>query len=157
MVHAVLRETGVDPRSVELELSEDIVLSSEESTGAQLERLASTGVRLSVDDFGVVHTSVRYLARYPITTLKIDRTFVRDIAADHAGPIVMKALIDLGHSLQLNVVIEGVETEAQHAFVRGCGCDEIQGFYVGLVVDASRATELLASGVAHTASMLAAV
>jgi diguanylate cyclase (GGDEF)-like protein/PAS domain S-box-containing protein len=143
MIGRVLRETGVDPKRIELELSENIVLTDERSTIDQLDRLARTGVRLSVDDFGVVHTSVRYLARFPITTLKIDRCFVRDLAVDRAGPIVLKALIDLGHSLSLNVVIEGVETAEQLSFVRSCRCDEIQGYFTGNLVMREEASALL--------------
>ncbi|HTK30253.1 MAG TPA: EAL domain-containing protein [Vicinamibacterales bacterium] len=142
-IDRVLRETGVDPASIELELSENIVLSSAATTMGQLDRLARTGVRLSVDDFGVVHTSVRYLAKFPITTLKIDQSFVRDISSDRAGPVVMKALIGLGHGLHLNVVIEGVETAEQEAFVRACECDEIQGFHVGRVLRPDQAKALL--------------
>jgi EAL domain-containing protein (putative c-di-GMP-specific phosphodiesterase class I) len=143
LISRVLGETGVDPKRIELELSENIVLTDERSTIDQLERLARTGVRLSVDDFGVVHTSVRYLARFPITTLKIDRCFVRDLAVDRAGPIVLKALIDLGHSLSLNVVIEGVETAEQLSFVRACRCDEIQGYFTGNLVMREEASALL--------------
>jgi diguanylate cyclase (GGDEF)-like protein/PAS domain S-box-containing protein len=142
MVERVLRDTNVRPSDVELELSENIVLSSEQSTTAQLDRLAKLGVRISVDDFGVVHTSIRYLATYPISTLKIDQSFIRDIAVGRAGAVVMKSLIGLGHSLGLNVVVEGVETAEQERFVRDCGCDEIQGFYMGLVLPQEEAVEL---------------
>ncbi len=145
LVERVLRETGIEPSLVELELSEDIVLSAQDFTVRQLEGLAQLGVRLSIDDFGIVHTSVRYLANFPIATLKIDKSFLRGGVPGHAGGVVMKALIALGHSLELNVVVEGVETSEEAAFARNCGCDEIQGFYTGPVVGADEARAVLTS------------
>jgi len=143
MVSGVLRDTNIDPTQVELELSENIVLTSGMSTAQQVQRLADTGARIALDDFGVVHTSVRFLAKFPITTLKIDQSFLADLSANQPAPIVVKALIALGHSLGLNVLIEGVETAEHKAFVQASDCDEMQGFHIGRPLSAEEVAFLL--------------
>jgi len=129
-VEAALHEIGFDARDLELELSEDTIFEASPAIAETLERLARMGVRLSIDDFGLVNASVRYLARLPIATVKIDQSVVRDIFKDQAGPIIMQALIALGHGLNLEVVAEGVETADQAAFLGAHQCDAMQGLFL---------------------------
>jgi diguanylate cyclase (GGDEF)-like protein len=128
-VARVLQETGLDPRSLELELTESLLIQDAEGTIAMLKVLHGMGIRLSIDDFGAEYSSLGYLKRLPINTLKIDQSFVRDIATNANDASITKAIITLGHCLNLNVVAEGVETEGQAAFLRAQRCNEMQGYY----------------------------
>jgi len=133
MVAAVLEETRLDPRHLEMELTESMVMDNVGAAIATLRGLKSLGVSLSVDDFGTGYSSLAYLRSLPIDKLKIDRSFVRDIGhtLDTDGGVLAQAIISLGHSLHLQVVAEGVETLAQAQFLERQGCDEVQGFYYG--------------------------
>ncbi|MDE3223840.1 MAG: EAL domain-containing protein, partial [Nitrospirota bacterium] len=125
----VLQDTGLDPCSLELELTESLLIQDAEGTIAMLKTLHGMGIRLSIDDFGAEYSSLGYLKRLPINTLKIDQSFVRDIATSADDASITKAIITLGHCLNLNVVAEGVETEGQAAFLRSQRCNEMQGYY----------------------------
>ncbi|MDE3018460.1 MAG: EAL domain-containing protein [Nitrospirota bacterium] len=125
----VLQGTGLDPCSLELELTESLLIQDAEGTIAMLKTLHGMGIRLSIDDFGAEYSSLGYLKRLPINTLKIDQSFVRDIATSADDASITKAIITLGHCLNLNVVAEGVETEGQAAFLRSQRCNEMQGYY----------------------------
>jgi EAL domain-containing protein (putative c-di-GMP-specific phosphodiesterase class I) len=103
-------------------------MSDPEAAARTLASLKESGVRLSMDDFGTGYSSLGYLKRFPIDTLKIDRSFVRDITTDADGATLIRAIINLAQNLRLKVVAEGVETEEQLAFLRANGCDEMQGF-----------------------------
>jgi len=144
-VEAALHETGLDPHALELELSESIIFGSAPSTVAELRRLINLGTRLSIDDFGAAHSSLRWLLTFPVATLKIDQSFIRDILTDATGARVMKALIGLGHSLDLKVTAEGVETQGQREFLEANNCDEMQGFHIGGLLAADQVGPLLAS------------
>ena len=129
-VSAILAETGLDPSHLEMELTESVIMHNAEAAVSTLRQLTSLGVRLSIDDFGTGYSSLSYLKHLPIDTLKIDQSFVRDIVAgspDHR--VLARAIISIGHSLDLKVVAEGVETEAQLEYLRQHDCDEVQGFY----------------------------
>lgn len=128
-VARVLQDTGLDPRSLELELTESLLIQDAEGTIAMLKALHGMGIRLSIDDFGAEYSSLGYLKRLPINTLKIDQSFVRDIATNANDASITKAIITLGHCLNLNVVAEGVETEGQAALLRAQRCNEMQGYY----------------------------
>jgi EAL domain-containing protein (putative c-di-GMP-specific phosphodiesterase class I) len=132
-VSRVLAETGLEPAALEMEITESMVMHNAEAAIAILQGLKSLGLALSVDDFGTGYSSLAYLKDLPIDTLKIDRSFVRDIdAAGDAGEgVLAQAIISLGHSLELKVIAEGVETDAQLRFLARHGCDEVQGFYFG--------------------------
>ena len=130
MLIATLAKTGIDPASgaLELELTESMVMQNVEANMVILDRLHAMGIRVHIDDFGTGYSSLSYLKRFNIHTLKIDQSFVRDIVTDPDDAAIASSIILLGHSLKLNVIAEGVETEAQHKLLRELGCDEIQGY-----------------------------
>jgi diguanylate cyclase (GGDEF)-like protein/PAS domain S-box-containing protein len=127
-VGALLAEAGFDPSRLELELTEGTVMEDTESAVGTLRELKAKGIKLSVDDFGSGYSSLSYLKHLPIDVLKIDRSFVRDMAADPRDAAIVMAVITLAHSLKLKVVAEGVETEEQLRFLRLLRCDEMQGY-----------------------------
>jgi EAL domain-containing protein (putative c-di-GMP-specific phosphodiesterase class I) len=133
IVSRVLADTGVEPAALEMELTESMVMHNAEAAIAVLQGLKSLGIALSVDDFGTGYSSLAYLKDLPLDTLKIDRSFVRDIDAgsDSREGVLAQAIISLGHSLDLKVIAEGVETDAQLRFLVKQKCDEVQGFYFG--------------------------
>lgn len=128
-VSSVLRESGLDPRSLELELTESALMQHVESTVLRLQALKTMGVRLAIDDFGTGYSSLSYLRQFPIAALKIDQSFVRGISADPVDTAIVRAVISLGKSLGQRVIAEGVETHEELAFLRSQQCDEGQGFY----------------------------
>jgi diguanylate cyclase (GGDEF)-like protein len=132
-VSRILEETGVDSRHLEIELTESMVMHNVNTAIATLHGLKSLGIALSVDDFGTGYSSLAYLKDLPIDTLKIDRSFVRDIGYGEGADegVIAQAIISLGHALHLKVIAEGVETERQLGFLRRHGCDEVQGFFYG--------------------------
>ena len=130
LVSEVINKTGMAGR-LELELTESMVMHDAENVIATMQGLKAIGVRLSVDDFGTGYSSLSYLKRLPLTSLKIDGSFVRDTTS--GGPdegLIAKAIISLGHSLHLKVVAEGVETPEHRAFLEAHDCDEIQGYLI---------------------------
>jgi diguanylate cyclase (GGDEF)-like protein len=144
-VSRVLEETRLDARHLELELTESMVMHNVEAAVATLQGLKSLGVALSVDDFGTGYPSLAYLRNLPIDKLKIDRSFVRGIGAGEQRDdgVLAQAIISLGHNLNLRVVAEGVETDAQVRFLKRHGCDEVQGFYYGEPVAPAQHAKLL--------------
>ena len=143
-VEQILKETGVNPRLLELELTESLLMTDAEAAAQTLHNLKAIGVRLAVDDFGTGYSSLAYLKRFPLDALKIDRAFIRDCITDPEDAMIASAIISLAHSLKLKVVAEGVETEAQLNFLRARGCDEIQGYYFARPLDVSLATRAIA-------------
>ncbi|MDB5924374.1 MAG: hypothetical protein JWN13_3310 [Betaproteobacteria bacterium] len=146
-VRQILSETGLNPRHLEMELTESMVMHDVEAAIAILQGLKSLGVRLSVDDFGTGHSSLSYLRRLPIDTLKIDKSFVNRIGAKNDGDdgLLAQAIISLGHTLKLRVVAEGVETEAQLKFLTAHRCDEVQGYYFSKPIPAAEYASMLGS------------
>ncbi|HZS11023.1 MAG TPA: EAL domain-containing protein [Nitrospirales bacterium] len=143
-VDQILRETRLSPLSLELELTESLLMQDPERTMAMLERLHARGVRLSIDDFGAEYSSLGYLKRLPITTLKVDRSFVRDIVSNASDASIARAIITMAHALQLNVIAEGVENESQAAFLSAQQCHEMQGYYFSKPLTADAFTAMLA-------------
>jgi diguanylate cyclase (GGDEF)-like protein/PAS domain S-box-containing protein len=143
-VAEALRRSGLDPALLEVELTESMLMQSVETTLDTLHRLKNMGVRLAIDDFGTGYSSLSYLKRFPLDTLKIDRSFVRDLPRDAEDAAITKAIIAMAHSLRLSVVAEGVETPEQFAFLQQHGCDEVQGFLFSRPVAAEELTGLLA-------------
>jgi diguanylate cyclase (GGDEF)-like protein/PAS domain S-box-containing protein len=124
----VLRDTGLEARYLEIELTESLVMTDVDHAINVLRELKLLGVKLSIDDFGTGYSSLAYLKRFPIDVLKIDQSFVRDIAVDFNDAAITVSIISLGHNLKLKVIAEGVETEEQLAYLRHHGCDEVQGY-----------------------------
>jgi len=128
-LRVILKEVGLDPSYLELELTETALMQHVESTTSVLGALKSIGVRFAVDDFGTGYSSLSYLKKFPIDTLKIDRSFVQDIRPDTDDATLVSAVITMAKSLKKCVIAEGVESEDQIKFLQSCGCDQAQGFY----------------------------
>jgi diguanylate cyclase (GGDEF)-like protein len=129
IIRQSVKEAGLDPRFLELELTESAVMTNPEESAAMLEELSSMGVLVSVDDFGTGYSSMSYLRRFPIDNLKIDRGFVKDLMTRADDASIVQAIISLAHSLRLKVVAEGVETPEQLDSLKSMGCDQYQGFH----------------------------
>jgi len=125
----VLQETGLAPCYLDIELTESMVMYNVESAVTTLRKLRDMGIKLSIDDFGTGYSSLNYLKRFPINVLKIDQSFVRDIASDAGDAAITRSIIALAHSLKLQVIAEGVETEEQLNYLAQHHCDVIQGYY----------------------------
>jgi len=129
VIHSAVNDAGLDPRFLEIELTESAVMTNPEESASILERLSHIGVLVSVDDFGTGYSSMSYLRRFPIDKLKIDRGFVKDLITRADDASIVQAIISLAHSLRLKVVAEGVETPEQLDSLRSMGCDQYQGFH----------------------------
>src|SRR3984893_4223355 len=149
-VRTVLIATGVEPRNLELELTESVLIIDAESTIDTLHALKAIGVQLAVDDFGTGYSSFSYLRRFPLDALKIDRSFVHDITSNPDDAKIVSAMIGIGKSLRQRVIAEGVETLEQLDFLQSQGCGEGQGYYFSRPVVAEEFTELLKSGIVRT-------
>jgi diguanylate cyclase (GGDEF)-like protein/PAS domain S-box-containing protein len=130
VVARILAETGVSAHCLELELTESVIMANPEKNADTLRACRRLGVSLAIDDFGTGYSSLAYLKRLPLTTLKIDQEFVGDLTHDTDDEAITSTIINMGHSLSLNVIAEGVETAAQLQFLRDHGCDEIQGHWI---------------------------
>lgn len=146
IVGRVLEETGLEPQRLELELTEGALARNVSATSETLGALDEMGVKIAVDDFGMGYSSLSYLRHFPIGKLKIDKTFVDSITTDHNNAAICRAIIALAHSLQLDVIAEGVETEDQLEYLRTLGCQEVQGYLIGHPVSADDMTLFLARG-----------
>ena len=150
-VRAILLETGLEPGYLELELTETFLMQDSTSTTDVLQALKDMGVHLALDDFGTGYSSLSYLRRFPIDTLKIDQSFVRDLTTDADDASIVSAVISMGKSLHKRVVAEGVETPEQLAFLQEQNCPEGQGYYLSQPLVAGQLTQLLRLTVAETA------
>jgi EAL domain-containing protein (putative c-di-GMP-specific phosphodiesterase class I) len=128
VVRAVLDDTGLDPRLLELELTETLLMDDTARIKAILAELKALGVKIALDDFGTGYSSLSYLTGFQLDTLKIDRTFVADLTTSEANASIVRATIGLAKGLRLRTVAEGVETKAQATFLRQHGCDVLQGY-----------------------------
>ena len=135
LVTSVVEETGIDPSRLELELTESAMIGDIEKAVAILGGLKDIGVRLSIDDFGTGYSSLAYLKRFPIDTLKIDRSFVRDIVKSATDPAIVSTIVNLAESLGFDTIAEGVETEQQATILRSHRCSRIQGFLISRPLD----------------------
>jgi EAL domain-containing protein (putative c-di-GMP-specific phosphodiesterase class I) len=157
LIQKVLHETGLAPQYLELELTESLLLSSADVTFSVLQELKALGLKLAIDDFGTGYSSLSYLKHFPVSKLKIDRSFIRDVAVNPDDEAITNAIISMAKSLNLKVIAEGVENEAQMSFLRAHQCDEIQGYYfskpltVDAVVDKLRGTAVHALSANHGA------
>jgi diguanylate cyclase (GGDEF)-like protein/PAS domain S-box-containing protein len=130
-VAQILSETKLDPRLLELELTENILMHDVDQVIVQLQQLSNLGVAISIDDFGAGFSSLSYVKRLPVDRLKIDQSFIRNIISEPSDRAIVAAIVNLAHSLRMDVVAEGVETVEQFEYVRGAGCDAVQGYYCG--------------------------
>ena len=129
LIRRVLHETGLAPQYLELELTESLLLSNADVMFSVLQELRAMGLKLAIDDFGTGYSSLSYLKQFPVGKLKIDRSFIRDVAVNPDDAAITTAIISMAKSLNLKVIAEGVEDEAQMSFLRAHQCDEIQGYY----------------------------
>ncbi len=128
-VTKVLKDTGLPAKNLELEITEGVLIRDEQNTVATLEALKRLGVKLAIDDFGTGYSSLSYLKKFNLDKLKIDQSFIRQLQTDEADQSIVKAIIELGRNLQLELIAEGVEELEQQAILQSMGCDEIQGYY----------------------------
>jgi diguanylate cyclase len=142
-VRDVLTETGLDPDCLELELTETFLMQDSKATAVVLQAIKALGVHLTLDDFGTGYSSLSYLKRFPIDTLKIDQSFVRDLTTDLDDASIVRAVIGMGKSLNMRVVAEGVETSEQLAFLKEQICPEGQGYFFSRPIEAEALGELL--------------
>lgn len=127
-IKRILAETKLDPQYLDLEITETYAMQNADFTLAILKSLKAMGVHISIDDFGTGYSSLSHLKHFPIDTLKIDRSFIKDLAADPKGEAIVSAIIVLAHNLGMDVVAEGVERDAEVVLLRKHNCDKIQGF-----------------------------
>src|SRR5208337_4824638 len=136
-------ETGLDPATLELELTESILMDNAESAVNMLKELKALGVNLAIDDFGTGFSSLAYLKHFPIDRLKIDQLFIRNITTDANDASISEAIIALAHSLRMDVIAEGVETKEQKEFLAARDCFEMQGYYFCRPVPAEKIGHML--------------
>jgi EAL domain-containing protein (putative c-di-GMP-specific phosphodiesterase class I) len=141
-----LKRTGIDPRLLEFELTESVLMEEAEVAAKALRNLKAFGVQISMDDFGTGYSSLAYLKRFPLDVLKIDRAFIRDVTTDPDDATIAVAMINLAHSLGLKVIAEGVETRPQLDFLIKHGCDEMQGYYFSPPLPLEAASRVLIEG-----------
>ena len=139
-----MKETGLDSELLELEITENTVMQNIDLTVDNVSKLADRGVRFTIDDFGAGYTSLSHLKRLPIQKIKMDKSFVKDLATDRNDRAIVNAMIAMTHNLNLRVIAEGVETEEQLSFLRSSNCDEIQGFLFSKPLPADEFNELAA-------------
>lgn len=146
-VRAVLNETGLEPRCLQLEITESVLMHDAESSITVLQQLKNMGVELAVDDFGTGYSSLSYLHRFPIDVLKIDQSFMQDIESTNGNDIIVSAVIAMGTSLKQRVVAEGVEEQVQLTFLKARNCEEGQGYFFSRALGAEQFAALLATGI----------
>jgi diguanylate cyclase (GGDEF)-like protein len=146
-----LQDSGLEPSALDLEITESSAMQNAENTIHALRDLKALGIRIAMDDFGTGYSSLSYLKRFPIDTLKLDKSFVEDVCTDSSDAAIAEAVVLLAHSLNLSVVAEGVETEEQLEFFRRLGCDHIQGYLFSAPVSAVELEALLVENRAVTA------
>jgi diguanylate cyclase (GGDEF)-like protein/PAS domain S-box-containing protein len=151
-VFAILAETCLDPRLLELELTESVLMKHPDSATSILKNLRAAGVRVAVDDFGTGYSSLSYLRKFPADAIKIDQSFIRQMTATPGETSIVTAIIRMGQSLNLRVVAEGVETQTELEFLQSQHCDEAQGYYFSRPVSAHQFASLLGTGI-HTAGV----
>ena len=145
-----LRENAIDPKRLEIELTESLLMEDTEATRSLLESFTRMGVRLAIDDFGTGHSSLSYLRRFNVDTLKIDRSFVQTLPGSREDSAIASAVIALGRSMHMNVVAEGVETPDQADRLLELGCHEMQGYLLGRPMPAEDFVEWMQPHLRHS-------
>lgn len=146
-VRSAVQHHAIDPTRLKLELTEGMLLESIDDTIDTMKALTAIGVSLSLDDFGTGYSSLQYLKRLPLNQLKIDQSFVRDLAIDDNDKAIVSTIISMARDLNLNVIAEGVETEQQRQFLENAGCRHYQGYLFGKPVPVEQFEALLTGGV----------
>ncbi|HVR27089.1 MAG TPA: EAL domain-containing protein [Candidatus Polarisedimenticolia bacterium] len=151
LIRRVLHETGLAPQCLELELTESLLLADADVTLSVIQELKAMGLTLAIDDFGTGYSSFSYLRQFRVSKLKIDRSFIRDVAVNPDDAAITTAIISMAKSLKLKVIAEGVEDEAQMSFLRAHQCDEIQGYYFSRPLAVDKVADKLRQTLAHNA------
>ena len=141
----VLKDSGIDLTYLEIEITESMLMSDSNTIVTALDQLHEMGVQVAMDDFGTGYSSLSYLKRFPIDTIKIDRSFVAEIANDPDYAEIIKTIISMGKTLNRNIIAEGVETEEQLLILRDYHCDEIQGYFISRPMPAEVFKDILRS------------
>ena len=149
-VFGALADTGLDPRFLELELTESVLMKHADSAASILKALRARGVKIAVDDFGTGYSSLSYLRKFPIDALKIDQSFIRQISTHPVETTIVEAVVGMGRSMKLRVIAEGVETHEELAFLQAHQCDEAQGYYFSRPVLPQQFARLLETGMAFS-------
>lgn len=144
-VSRILSETGLPAHRLKLEITESVLLQETEKTRSAIQEIHDMGVRFSIDDFGTGYSSLSYLRLYPFESLKIDRSFVRNVLFNESDAHLVESIISMALNLKLKVIAEGIETEEQYAFVRNAGCDSAQGYGLGYPVTAREFLKLVSA------------
>jgi diguanylate cyclase (GGDEF)-like protein len=142
-VATALSQSGLEPTGLKLEITESLLMQEVEHNITTMKQLADLGVHLAIDDFGTGYSSLSYLKRFPVSELKIDQSFIRELASESDDAAIVDAIISLGHSLNLTVIAEGVETKEQREYLQQAGCDEMQGYYFSRPLPADKLSALL--------------
>jgi diguanylate cyclase (GGDEF)-like protein/PAS domain S-box-containing protein len=150
VVHSILLETGLAPGRLELEITEGVLIEDFDRGLALLRRLKALGVRISMDDFGSGYSSLSYLQAFPFDKIKIDRAFVINLGRNPQSAAIIRAVISLGHGLEMSIVAEGVETEEQLGFLADQGCDAVQGYFIGRPLPIAQYAAMVGRTVAGT-------
>ena len=143
LVRAVLAETGMPADCLEFEITESVIMQNPDYAVSVLNEITNLGIHISIDDFGTGYSSLSHLKRFTVNTLKIDKSFVRDVEKSATDAAIATAIIAMGSSLKLKVIAEGVETEEQMEFLRENNCDQVQGFLFSKPLPADQALEML--------------
>jgi EAL domain-containing protein (putative c-di-GMP-specific phosphodiesterase class I) len=145
-IAAILTETALPPQRLELELTETVLMEVSREHNDALLRLRTAGHRIAIDDFGTGYSSLEYLGRFPVDRIKIAQSFIVDLTGASSNPVIVRAAIGLAHELNLDVVVEGVETAEQLKQVRSWGCRKVQGYYFSKPLSPGELTTLLRAG-----------
>ena len=145
-VAAVLSETGLDPRRLELEITEAVLIADDDAALATLNQLRALGVHIALDDFGTGYSSLQYLQRFPFDKIKIDRSFVKEVTRNSSSASIIRAVVSIAADRNMVTTAEGVETQQQRETVQNLGCTQMQGFLFSAARPAQEIRTLLASG-----------
>ena len=143
MLEKIVRDAGMSPSSLEVEITESLLLEATQAVEAMLVKMKSIGVHIALDDFGTGYSSLAYLKRFPVDVVKIDRSFIKDLPSDEGSAAITAAIIGMAHALRKTVVAEGVATAEQAEFMRRLDCDHIQGYYLSMPLEPSALAELI--------------
>jgi EAL domain-containing protein (putative c-di-GMP-specific phosphodiesterase class I) len=145
-IKRLLSDVGLAPRTLKLEITESAIMDDPDSASTMLAELRALGVQVCIDDFGTGYSSLNYLHRFAVDTLKIDRSFVQQMDDAEENMQIVQSIVGLAHNLSIDVIAEGVETEAQRSRLAALSCEYGQGYYFSRPVDSAAARELLAAG-----------